>query len=226
MAMLCMAIALVCCSGSDGETGLQGETGPKGDSIKGDKGDQGDPGTDGISCWDLNGNGVGDITVDETNEDINLDGVLDALDCQGDDGQNGNANVQEFEYNLDAFNAYSQLNLSLETIVDVPSNYAYLFYIDTPGGLRYSLPGNLVNNTHYARVFINKTEGTFRINFYGLNDMDYQVPGGTYSHVIVVAIELSNTGKTSENVMAELKAAGVDTSDYNAVAEYFGLDKQ
>ena len=32
----------------------------------------------GLACWDLNGNGIGD-----PNEDANNDGVFDALDCQG-----------------------------------------------------------------------------------------------------------------------------------------------
>jgi hypothetical protein len=37
--------------------------------------------TDGISCWDLNGNGIND-----PNEDVNADGTFDALDCRGQDG--------------------------------------------------------------------------------------------------------------------------------------------
>ncbi len=44
-------------------------------------------GTDGIgglNCWDLNGNGV-----EDPDEDVNGDGVFDALDCQGVDGVNG-----------------------------------------------------------------------------------------------------------------------------------------
>jgi len=42
------------------------------------------PGADGLNCWDLNGNGVGD-----PEEDINGDGVFDAADCQGAEGQPG-----------------------------------------------------------------------------------------------------------------------------------------
>ena len=120
VAMLAMTITLASCSGSDGEQGIQGKPGPQGDSIKGDKGDQGDqgdPGADGISCWDLNGNGVGDITVDANNEDLNLDGVVDALDCQGAPGQNGqdgNANVERWRTLLAGFTG-SELIIPLET---------------------------------------------------------------------------------------------------------------
>lgn len=222
MAMVCMAMVLVSCSGEDGEKGMQGEQG-----IPGVDGIDGTDGADGINCWDLNGNGVPDITIDETNEDINLDGVVDALDCQGTDGQNGvdgNANVQEHKFNLELFGNYSQLNFDLNDVVDNPNNYAYLYYIDHTSGLRYSIPGHLFNNNYYARVFTNLDNGTLTINFYDLSDVAFQVPGGEYTNLVVVAIELSNTGKTSENIMSELKAAGVDTSDYNAVAEYFGLE--
>lgn len=38
----------------------------------------------GLNCWDLNGNGVGDPS-----EDINNDGLYNALDCQGANGQDG-----------------------------------------------------------------------------------------------------------------------------------------
>jgi hypothetical protein len=39
---------------------------------------------DGLSCWDLNGNGIGDLA-----EDINSDGNYDALDCIGPEGPQG-----------------------------------------------------------------------------------------------------------------------------------------
>ncbi|MDC6366337.1 MULTISPECIES: hypothetical protein [Flavobacteriaceae] len=80
VALLCMALAIVSCSGKDGADGEDGE------SIKGDPGNDGD---DGLACWDLNNNGSGDITEGDDNEDINLDGVVDALDCQGADGADG-----------------------------------------------------------------------------------------------------------------------------------------
>jgi hypothetical protein len=48
------------------------------------QGQPGPPGEAGLGCWDLNGNGVADAE-----EDINGDGVWDALDCQGADGADG-----------------------------------------------------------------------------------------------------------------------------------------
>jgi hypothetical protein len=45
----------------------------------------GTPGIDGVDCWDLNGNGVGDVAT----EDINGDLTVDVLDCKGDSGVAG-----------------------------------------------------------------------------------------------------------------------------------------
>ena len=101
VAILCMALTMVSCSGEDG---ADGEDGAPGQSITGDPGAPGAPGDDGISCWDLNGNGVGDITVDTDNEDLNLDGVVDALDCQGTNGTDGNDGADgENRPNVDFF---------------------------------------------------------------------------------------------------------------------------
>jgi len=48
-------------------------------------GPQGEQGADGLSCWDLNADGIGD----HPEEDINSDGNFDTLDCIGSPGQNG-----------------------------------------------------------------------------------------------------------------------------------------
>lgn len=59
------AFTLTAC---DGDDGAQGPPGPTGDA--------GAPGSDGLSCWDLNENGVAD-----PEEDLNGDGVVDTSDC-------------------------------------------------------------------------------------------------------------------------------------------------
>ncbi|WP_421807957.1 hypothetical protein [Flagellimonas sp.] len=47
-------------------------------------GEDGASGLSGISCWDINGDGINDA-----DEDINQDGQFNALDCQGLNGQDG-----------------------------------------------------------------------------------------------------------------------------------------
>lgn len=83
-------------AGADGEQGLQGAAGA--DGAQGPQGEPGAAGVDGLSCWDLNGDGSGDDI-----EDINNDNQFTALDCagpQGVAGQNGqdgvDAEVREY----------------------------------------------------------------------------------------------------------------------------------
>jgi hypothetical protein len=76
-------------TGPQGPPGPQGEQGPVGPpGPQGPTGAQGPPGangTDGLSCWDLNGDGV----FDQISEDTNGDGVPTAADCQGPAGPQG-----------------------------------------------------------------------------------------------------------------------------------------
>lgn len=75
-------------AGADGAIGPQGPAGPQGpqgpQGEQGLKGDTGAAGTDGLACWDLNGNGTQDGA-----EDINNDGKWDVLDCKGPQGTQG-----------------------------------------------------------------------------------------------------------------------------------------
>ncbi|MDF0714640.1 collagen-like protein [Muricauda sp. 334s03] len=233
MAILAMAITLASCSGSDGEQGIPGEDGTDGiNGVDGADGNDGADGADGISCWDLNGNGVGDITVDENNEDINLDGVVDALDCQGasgQNGQNGNANVEKIDFLITDF-AGTDFTVNLGLSQEEMNSYAFLYYLEVNNGfddLWYSVPGPLGNNTRYSRVYANENNADVNVFFYNTSDDSaWDVPQGTFTQFRVVSIEFSSQGNKSaqESVISELKDAGIDTSDYYAVAAYFGLE--
>ncbi len=61
------------CNGAPGPTAPQGQPGA-----------DGNPGSAGLACWDTDGNGM--FTL---GEDRNLDGILDANDCQGPQGVAG-----------------------------------------------------------------------------------------------------------------------------------------
>ena len=61
MAVLMLGLLISGCEGDDGAVGAVGAAG-----------------SGGISCWDLNENGIGDLP----DEDINGDGVVDVFDCQ------------------------------------------------------------------------------------------------------------------------------------------------
>ncbi|MDH3490391.1 MAG: hypothetical protein OEM20_00135 [Gammaproteobacteria bacterium] len=61
--LVVVTLGLAGCDGDDGAAGAAGAAGQ--------------PGADGLACWDLNGNGVGDLP----DEDLDGDGVVDAFDC-------------------------------------------------------------------------------------------------------------------------------------------------
>jgi len=80
-------------TGATGATGATGDTGPTGATgatgATGDTGPTGPTGITGLACWDLNGNGVCDITTGPDNEDINGDSQCTAADCTGATGPTG-----------------------------------------------------------------------------------------------------------------------------------------
>lgn len=154
--MMGMAITLASCSGEDGLDGKNGDPG-----TPGNHGTNGEDGDNGISCWDLNGNGNADITDDADNEDINLDGVVDALDCQGLDGQNGQPGANgedkpnvEFYFQdgfkgydgtqdaqiSDAFGSTNNVSLNISTDLDNPGDERFAV-------LRFDDIAETVNNS-------------------------------------------------------------------------------
>lgn len=93
VAVVAMVLAIVI-PGPQGEVGPMGPQGEEG--IQGPQGNQGlegpvgDDGVNGTACWDIDGNGVGDVP----DEDINGDLVVDVNDCTGPQGPQGNPGPQ------------------------------------------------------------------------------------------------------------------------------------
>jgi hypothetical protein len=67
-------------TGQQGPTGATGPAGPQG--AQGAQGPAGPGG--GLNCWDTDGDGIQDVS-----EDVNNDGLWNALDCRGADGATG-----------------------------------------------------------------------------------------------------------------------------------------
>ncbi|MEO2050558.1 MAG: hypothetical protein ABGX00_02245 [Allomuricauda sp.] len=182
LAMVCMAMVLVSCSGDDGEQGPQGP--------------QGVAGVDGQ-------NGV--------------------------DGQDGNANVQAFSVDVSEWEPLSKYPFDIPISAQERSNYSFLFYLETMGGeIIISVPGQGLLSEYYSKVLYTNIEASpnAEISFYySSDDTNYVVPANTFGRILIIAIEIGTSSKNGDNnVMAELKSAGVDTADYHAVAAYFGLE--
>jgi len=177
LAMVCMAMVLVSCSGDDGEQGPQGL-----------QGEQGAPGI------------------------------------------NGNANVQAFSVDVSDWAGGSTLIFNIPNQID-KTKYTFLFYLESLNGeYVFPVPGASLDGSFNSTLFYSPTaEGEFgdvQISFFSSTDgTAVNLPPNLFGRIIIIAIEISTTSKNGNaDVLDELKAAGVDTANYHAVAAYFGLD--
>ncbi|MEO1487379.1 MAG: hypothetical protein AAFU57_16660 [Bacteroidota bacterium] len=196
------------------------------------QGTNGENGADGVNCWDTNGNGVAN-----PEEDVNEDGDFNALDCQGEDGENGeegNANVQRFDVLFEEGLDTDALDIDINDQALPISDYAYLVYLldgDNGGIASYQIPGFIsvddANDAYAFLVILNSENPFFRIVFYEPNlestllvPLGNEIAGVRYFAIRVNEDQASRGG--SKGVYDDLKAAGVDVSDYHQVAKYFG----
>lgn len=190
------------------------------------QGSDGANGDNGVSCWDLNGNGVGD-----PEEDNNLDGNFDAMDCKGadgEDGADGNANVTLIEVNVLDFSG-SNWDINIDPEVTPLSDYVYLTFIrrdtnwyDVPGNLSIEVPNNV-----YCRRFINANGDILSIRFYSVEDnFLFAVPQGSFDtlRIFAIAVNPNQAKGAKQAILDDMKADGIDISNYYEVARYFGYD--
>lgn len=168
--------------------------------------------------------------------------VMALVSCSGDDGEqgpqgeqgvpgvNGNANVQAFSVDTSDWEGGSTLIFNIPDQLD-KSKYSFLFYLETMvGGKVFPVPGASLEGGFSTTIFyLAKEEDQFGdasiLFFDSVDGTPFNMPPNVFSEVLIVAIEISTTSKNgSANVLAELKAAGVDTANYQSVVEYLGLD--
>jgi hypothetical protein len=148
----------------------------------------------------------------------------------GIDGQDGNANVQAFSVDVSNWDGGSNLIFNIPDQLD-KSKFTFLFYLKTSvGGYVFPVPGASLEGGFNTTLFYLAEEedqlGDASILFFdSVDGLPFNMPPNVFSEVLIVAIEIGTSAKNSNtDVLSELKAAGVDTSDYHAVAAYFGLD--
>lgn len=180
-------------------------------SCTGEDGAQGIPGTNG------------------TNGTNGADGANGSDGVDGTDGLDGNANVIRFDFDLSEFddNIYTA-DLSSAIPSEEISNFAFLTYVQDGPGVYYIIPGQLAGSK-YAKVTYSGLNAEVYVTFYSNEDDQLVSLGkGEYVNLTIVAIEAVNTPASKiskeESIKAELKTAGVDVNDYQAVADYFGLE--
>ncbi|OBR39394.1 hypothetical protein A9200_17465 [Maribacter hydrothermalis] len=227
-AILIFAITITSCS-KDGDIGPIGPQGEQG--IQGDQGPAGEDGEDGEGIGIPGPQGeqgpAGENGTDGTN---GMDGTNGTDGTNGEDGEDGNANVATYTYDLSSESGSTIVVTAPVLTQEVIDNDLILGYL-LKGGTTYTpIPAPIyafgLNDNSDIAVEINLNR--YWMYFYEVGTENFKsVSAGQLDELKLVVIESNSTtsGKSSkENMVSRLKSAGVDTNDYYAVMDYFGLD--
>ena len=149
---------------------------------------------------------------------------------QGLPGENGNANVQAFSVDISDWPGGFSLFFNIPDNID-KTKYGFLFYLESLNEeYTFPVPGASLDGSFNTTLYYSKTqEGEFgdaQISFFSSTDgTAFNMPPNIFGRVLIIAIEIGASSKNGNvNLLSELKAAGVDASDYHAVAAFFGLE--
>ncbi len=156
--------------------------------------------------------------------------------ADGDDGEDGNANVAEYVIVIDPAVGKESLSYKLPQLTqEVIDEDAILFYFQRSVGdeFIYTLVPGLSYNGDYM-IGVNVSLGLAEFFFRDFDGNPFALPDNAeISSIKMIIIESSNTGNVINNdakgskqadVLSHLKEQGIDVSDYNSVASYYGLN--
>jgi len=221
-AILVFAITLISCSkdgdigpiGPQGEQGIQGEQGPAGEDgealgVPGPQGEQGETGA------------TGPAGVDGTN---GTDGA------NGEDGEDGNANVATYTYDLSSESGATITVTATALSQEVIDNDLILGYLSKNGNTYtpISAPIYAFGLSDNSDIAVEISLNRYWMFFYEVGTENLKsIAAGQLDELKLIVIESNSTtsGKSSkENTLANSQSAGVDTNDYYAVMDFFGLE--
>jgi hypothetical protein len=148
----------------------------------------------------------------------------------GVDGIDGNANVQALSVDVSDWEGGPTMIFNIPDNID-KNKYAFLFYLESLNGeYIFPVPGASIDGSFNTTLFYSPIQenGTFDAQISFINTTDgtpFDMPTNFFGRVIIIAAEIGTASKNgSADLLSELKAAGVDISDYHAVSNYFGLE--
>ncbi|KSA12439.1 collagen-like protein [Maribacter dokdonensis] len=223
-AILIFAISFTSCS-KDGDIGPIGPQGEQG--IKGEQGEQGPAGEDGEAL------GVpgpqGEQGEQGETGPAGEDGTDGTNGTNGEDGEDGNANVDTYTYDLSSESGATITVNATALSQEVIDNDLILGYLLKNGNTYTPIPApiyafGLGDNSDIAvEISLNR----YWMFFYEVGTENLKsVTAGQLDELKLIVIESNSTtsGKSSKaNTLSNLKSAGVDTNDYYAVMDYYGL---
>ncbi|WP_299800792.1 hypothetical protein [uncultured Maribacter sp.] len=227
-AIIIFAITLTSCSkdgdigpiGPQGEQGIQGEDGEQGPAgedgealgVPGPQGEQGETGATGPA---------GEDGTNGTNGTNGTDGT---------NGEDGNANVATYTYDISSESGATIPVTATALSQEVIDNDLILGYLSKDSSVYTPIPApiyafELGDNSDIAvEISLNR----YWMFFYEVGTENLKsVTAGQLNELKLIIVESNSTtsGKSSkENTLANLKYAGIDTSDYYAVMDYYGLE--
>lgn len=156
------------------------------------------------------------------------DGIAGADGLDGAAGQDGNANVQTLTYDISA-----EIGSEIQTPVpeftqSVLDNDVILWYLKADI-IYYAIPGAVDGGNYLARCFA--IEGASYVRFVNWDGTNHTIPVGYYDNLKIIIIE-STGGKSvgsdnsQQEILTELKNAGVDINDYHDVCDYYGINPE
>lgn len=141
---------------------------------------------------------------------------------QGPPGEDGNANVTQYIFGEHDFSASSQVSLDIPDITEEEMKQSsWHVYLVRPGGNVYPVPGWAVDGKTEYRLYMlhmPTNNGTARIVVTIKNGS-----GEIYSEIIVIRVRANNTEELSKQKENSIIPDHLDMTDYEEVAEYYGL---
>ncbi|MEP2056989.1 MAG: hypothetical protein ABJJ05_04245 [Maribacter litoralis] len=217
--ILAFAITVTSCS-KDGDIGPIGPQGEQG--IQGEQGEQGPAGEDGEA--------LGVPGPQGEQGETGATGPAGEDGTNGEDGEDGNANVATYTYDISSESGATIPVTAPALSQEVIDNDLILGYLSKDSSIYTPIPApiyafGLGDNSDIAvEISLNR----YWMFFYEVGTENLKsVTAGQLDELKLIVIESNSTtsGKSSKaNTLSSLKSAGVDTNDYYAVMDYYGLE--
>ncbi len=160
-----------------------------------------------------------------------MDGVTGPAGVNGENGEDGNANIKTYVFDLSAESGSSIPSDLAELTQEVVDNDLVIGYLQNGiSATYYPIPASVWPNGTggFYDIAVDIAVGKYWINFYEVGTQTLMAVTGPELgklKIIVAESSITTTGKTSKgSLLSQLKSAGVDSNDYYAVMDYFGLD--
>tara|TARA_R110002051_G_scaffold310482_1_gene383691 strand:+ start:4302 stop:4898 length:597 start_codon:yes stop_codon:yes gene_type:complete len=157
-----------------------------------------------------------------------IDGAQGPAGVDGTNGEDGNANVKKIVIDVTSLPTDSSVvEISVpELTAEVLQNNTLIFFLEVSDGSGFlAIPGGTSGSGKQYNVSVLASGKVYLL----VSTFDGNAPinwsANTFKNLHITMIETSSLqGKSQEGVLANLKANGVDITNYHEVMQYLGLE--